>query len=220
MAFDRNRYIEKIQKLLAMHKDGRGNEEEMSTALRMAQRMMEVHGISEKEVGLAEFGYEKVHCPVQAGKKFPEYLMQIVYLMKSAFGVDATINSEIRVSDPSWVITYIGRNDRITLAGYAHVMVFRAATNGWNQYLRDNPHMRKERGARSGFIIGFTQRVRRKVEDIGISEEERADIEAQKMRMFGRKLGLQEVSEIEVNPVTQRAGFRAAEDFSLHRPLN
>lgn len=46
---ERNRYLEKIKKLLAIAKDGRGNLQEAETALRQAQALMRKYNIDESE---------------------------------------------------------------------------------------------------------------------------------------------------------------------------
>lgn len=46
---ERNRYLEKIKKLLALARDGRGNLQEAETALRQAQALMRKYSIDESE---------------------------------------------------------------------------------------------------------------------------------------------------------------------------
>lgn len=49
----RSRMLEKVRKLLAMGRDGRGNENEQETAMRQANRLMADFGIAEAEVDLS-----------------------------------------------------------------------------------------------------------------------------------------------------------------------
>src|SRR3990167_6725294 len=49
----RMRMLEKVRKLLAMGRDGRGNANEEETAMRQASRLMAEYGIAEAEVDMA-----------------------------------------------------------------------------------------------------------------------------------------------------------------------
>ena len=86
---DRAKLLSKIEKCLRLSKSSEPHE--AAAALRQAQKMMELHGISEAELGAVGYGNEKVSVPIQVNKKLPIALATLVALIKKAFGVEAVV---------------------------------------------------------------------------------------------------------------------------------
>lgn len=216
---DRAKLLDKIQKCLALSKSPEPHE--AAAALRQAQKLIDKHGVTDAELGLASYASEKVDCPVQAGKTLPEYLAVLTSLLQRAFGVRVTVHREIRVSDASWCVTYYGKADRVALSAYTHPVVWRAMHGAWNRHLKLNPHLKGERGGRGGFLVGWLFGVERSVSELGMSEDEKVELQKyleQEVPSITESKPVKS-SEVKYNGEALRAGVRASKDFSLHRPI-
>lgn len=167
---DRAKILDKIKKCLALSKSP--NEHEAAAALRQAQKLMERNGITEKELGTVGYTSATIDLPVQAGKKVPLYIASFFNLIKRAFGVQPFVTRTQRVSDRSFTVIYYGPEHRVMLAEYAHDVVWRAMSRGWDAHLKENPCLKGERGARTGYYMGWLEAVRDKIEEFGMTEEE------------------------------------------------
>lgn len=213
----RARLIEKIQKCLALSASPEPHE--AAAALRQAQKLMDKHGVTDRELGLAEYTSERVDCPIQANKTIPLQLSMLISLISRAFGVRATIHAEVRISDASYVVTYYGKHDRVILSAYTHPVVYRAMNGSWTKYLKRNPHLKGERGARGSFYVGGLTAVGRTVEDMALGAEE-ADILRKKLDEVCDSSEPAKVCDLKkYNQETLIDGMRKGRDFSLHRPI-
>jgi hypothetical protein len=215
---DRTKVLDKIKKCLALGKSP--NEHEASAALRQAQKLMAAHDISERELGAIGYASESVKTSIQCTNVVPVTLSAIAHLVNRAFGTIGTINRTLREKDLCFEVEYFGPEHRVKMAAYAHVVIQRAVDGAWKQFLVENPHKRGKHGARAGFYAGWTDGVSETVEALGITDEERAGINAAKLAKYGRELSKAKMSEQRVDGSAMHAGSRAAEGFTLHRPIS
>jgi hypothetical protein len=215
---DRNRILEKIQKALNLAKNGAATEGEAAAALNSAQAMMRKYGVDEKELNGVGYGKEKIQCPIQAGKKAPAHLLHMIALIKRAFGVKPIMNREVRVSDPSWTIEYFGPEHRVVMAVYTHAVLFRAMEKGWQAHLKANPHLKGDRGARSGFYIGWIEAVKKQVMELAMTPEEEERTNALVEATHGA-LSKVRASKTALDGGAFAAGMSNGSDFKLHRPM-
>lgn len=154
------RIIDKIHKCLALGKSS--NEHEAAAAMRQAQKLMEMHDISEREVELSVIVQgEGIVLPVQASMKVvPEYLTNFLWLVEYTFGVRAGIARELSKTDYHYVIYYMGRAGRVQAAMYAHKVIWRQMQMSWEVY-RNGFSM--GRGARTSYFLGYLTRIGREV---------------------------------------------------------
>jgi len=217
---DRTKLLERIKKCLTMAENSRGdNSAEAAVALGMAQKLMTKYGVTDAEIGAVGFGNDCVRVPIQVNKKLPLVLVILVNLIKEAFGVEPVVEHEVRVSDKSYVIRWFGREDRVMLACYSQTVVHRAMNAAWAKHLSEKPYLRKERGARAGFQIGWLEAVRAQVEALALEEKEVAATELVKKNHYGRELTKTKRNDMKIDPYAQNAGAQAGADFKLHRPM-
>lgn len=214
---DREKAMDKIQKCLRLSKSS--EPAEAAAALRQAQKMMAANNISEEDLGAAGYGDAKVSCPIQANKKVNLVLNRLINVINDAFGVTAVLEHEIRVSDVSYAVRYIGPKDRVTLAAYAHEVVYRSVSRAWAEHLKANPWLRGERGSRAGFQLGWLKAVESQVQALAMTEEETAGTALVKQRIYGRELTKSKTSNMALDGAAMRDGMDAAADFRLHRPV-
>lgn len=214
---DRAKILDKIEKCMNLSKSP--NPHEAAAAMRQAQKLMEKHGVSEAEVGLSSYATERVQVPIQANKKAPLALVHLVNLIRAAFGVEAVLGTEVRVSDRSYVVSYLGKEQSVALAAYTHTVIFRSMNSAWTKHLKDRPYLKSERGARAGFQIGWIDSVRSTVIDFGLTDDEREMLERYKGQQFP-VLVTGKVSKTALDAGALRAGNAAAKGFALHRPMH
>lgn len=215
---DRAKALDKIQKCLALGKSP--NEAEAAAGLRQAQKLMEMFDVSERELGAIGYKGEKVHVSIQAGKVVPVTLLAVIGLVSHAFGVRPVTGRSVRVSDPSWDVTYWGQEHRVMLATYSHVVITRAIDAAWKKHLKENPHIKGVHGARAGFYIGWIDAVKNTVEAFAKTDEDVRGTELAMQNQYGRTLTKSKISNQRLSGEAMDAGGSAADGFALHRPVN
>jgi hypothetical protein len=215
---DKQTVFDKIKKCLAL--GASSNPHEAAAALRQAQKLMDMHGVTQADIDALGYSGETVEVPIQVNKKIvPLHLQHFINLIKKAFGVKLVISHNVRVSDTSYMIHYFGPTARVQMAAYAHVVLFRAMNGAWTKYLRENPDARGQRGARSSFFIGWIHGVSEKVEAIGYSDVERAATDIV-LKAAYQSLVKTKSGKVQWDDEVAGAGVRAARDFDIHRPMN
>lgn len=214
---DKNKVIEKIKKCMALGKSS--NPHEAAAALRQAQKMMNAHGLTEDDIEGSNYSNDTVECPIQATKKTPIHLTKFVGLIMRAFQVKAVIETNVRVSDASFRIRYFGPTHRVTMALYAHVVIFRAMEAAWREQLKVDPSWKGVRGARLSFMVGWLNEISEKVEAIGWPEGEEERTEIIKREFYGKELTKQSTRRTSLYGGMMEKGSAAASNFSINRPM-
>jgi hypothetical protein len=214
---DREKAMDKIEKCLRLSKSS--EPAEAAAALRQAQKMMAAHGITEADLGAAGYGDEKVSCPIQVNVKVNLVLNQLIWTIRDAFGVDAVLEHEKRVTDYSYAVRYIGPNDRVKLAAYAHTVVYRAMTRAWEKHIIADPWVKRVRGARAGFQLGWLETVRSQITALAMTDEDKTGVALVRQRLYGRELTKSKVNGLAVDGNAMQEGKAAASDFRLNRPV-
>ena len=220
MAIDKNKIVEKIKKCLALGKSSNVNE--AAAALRQAQKLMAAWNVTDSDLAGAGYGFEAVDLPVQVNKKaVPIQILILNDLIRKAFGVRPVISYSQRQSDLSYQIKIFGPDHRTPMAAYACTVVYRACNGAWMTYLRENSHVRGQRGARATFMVEWLAAVRDTVMECGFSDEEEIGTEVAIQSVYGSK-GLKKCgpSNIAFNHETADAGRDAASAFQLNRPMD
>lgn len=215
---DKSKVIDKIKKCMALGKSSNANE--AAAALRQAQKMMNAHGLSEDDIEGSNYKNETVECPIQANKKTPVHLSKFVGIIMKAFQVKAVIETNVRVSDASYRIRYFGPNHRVTMAAYAHVVIFRGMEAAWRDHLKADPSYKGVRGARLSFMVGWLSEISSKVEAIGWPEGEEERTEMIKSEFYGKDLIKAKPRSYSLYGGIAARGKAAAADFNINRPMN
>jgi hypothetical protein len=216
---DRKRILEKIQKALNLAKDGAATAGEAAAAMNSAQKMMAHYEIDEKELGLVGIGRERIRTAIQASKNIPLHMSALNSLVCRAFGVRCVMEAEIRVSDPNWTINYFGPEHRIAMAAYTHVVLQRAIDKGWAQFLSANPHLKKERGARTGYVLGWVSAASQQVMQLSMTDVEKAGTDLLVEQEFP-DVTKSKARKMAIDRDAANAGTRDGKGFSIHRPMN
>ncbi|MEQ9864637.1 DUF2786 domain-containing protein [Pectobacterium aroidearum] len=114
MSDEKEKYIEKIQKLLHLAKRST-NEHEAANAINQAQNLMRKFGLSELDIDLKSIKeFQSENCPSDANK-LPEYVVSLANMLCYAFGVRCyyTWARNHRRS-----VAFYGPNERPQIAAY------------------------------------------------------------------------------------------------------
>lgn len=216
----RKRVLEKIAKCMRLAEDSRGDANTAAIAMRQAQAMMAKHSVTEAEI----LGYisEQVECPVQAGPKSPcpIQLSRLVVMVRQTLGVRAVIDKTMRVSDYGFTIRYFGPADRVAIACYTHVVLYREMETAWKIYLINNPQHKGIRGMRASFQVGWLAEVRSKVEDFAFGPGETDAIDKVMDEFYGQELAVAKPRTTKIYSDSKAAGAAAAGSFSINRPMS
>nr|WP_267955454.1 DUF2786 domain-containing protein [Halomonas ethanolica] len=103
--------MRKIQRCLALSQSGNANE--AGIALRQAQALMAAHGVSHKELAIADF--DVAFVDTRSGKTPPRYLEALAQLVNSAFGTTTVYSWR------GWrgAFEFLGPRDAVQVATYA-----------------------------------------------------------------------------------------------------
>lgn len=131
MSIDRERIIEKIAKCMALSKSDNVNE--AASALRQAQKLMEIHGISEKDITLTNI--KELKFRVQKSlKRPPHWLTALGSVCAEAFSCEMYFSKEWEDGDIYRTFTFVGYKDFPELAKYCFDVLLRQLIDIANQY--------------------------------------------------------------------------------------
>lgn len=215
---DRAKLLDKIQKCLRLSKSSEPHE--AAAAMRQAQKLMQLHSITEQELLGTEVQSSLFITREPYKKKLPMYLSYLISTISKAFEVEAVIEYAWVKGKSRLAVRYFGIMGRNQLAEYTHEVMMRQLRSAWSKYVKDHPWANGEKGARQGFWVGWLIEVRGKVIAFGGSEEEKETTTKAVAAYYGRPLGTSQRSKMTISGATAAAGRQAAEDFSIHRPMN
>lgn len=217
--------IRRIKKCLAMANDGRGNAAEAATALRMAQKLMEAHGVDPKTLVRADFGQASVDT--SAWSKLPVWEMELAWLvarafgckfMQTTFGGKGIQNAKMRKTIQ---LTFIGLKYQVELASYAYSVVRRSTIQARTRYIAEIYGTRGEKmAAGESFSRAYIGNVRKQVNDLVIAPEHEAVIDEIIHEETGGRKAKPAPKGRPVDYAALRAGAEAGKDLSLHRPVS
>lgn len=208
---DRDRALDRVRKCLELSSSP--NPHEAAAAMRQAQKLMRQHSITERELGLLTYGKTEVHCPIQYNRNaMPLHLAHLVQVVQTGIGVKALVGGEKRVSDYSYVVTYYGPSSRTEVAKHVHEVLYRAAQRSWE------PVKTRERAARTSFLIGWYEQVRQQVPAMVVDDDELMKT-LQLMKEDNPDDREAQTNDLKLDREQLRNGYKAAQEFRLHRPL-
>lgn len=173
---NKERYLQKIKKLLNKARNN-SSAEEAATALRMAQKMMQEHGLSESDVSLSEVTECETHKVPSSAQKPPRYMSYLLHVVCYAFGVRHYY---------SWrgarrVVVFYGVDERPQIASYAFEVLSRQITKGRNEYrnsLHKNTKPSKKTDLADTWCEAWVNGVWQAVCEFAITEDEDKKMDA------------------------------------------
>ncbi|WP_336193890.1 DUF2786 domain-containing protein [Providencia stuartii] len=131
------RYLNKIKKLLNKARNN-SSAAEAAIALRMAQKLMQEHNLSESDVVLSDVTECKAHKTPSNAARPPQYMLLLIGVISKAFGVRHYLSwhgiTKVRRS-----VVFYGLEERPQIACYAFEVLARQLSKGRKAY-RNNLH--------------------------------------------------------------------------------
>ncbi len=234
---DKGKILDKVRKCLALSKSA--NEHEAAAALRQAQAMMRIHGLSDDDVGLVEYlsaqvitdyefpkGRFRVDRDEQDNPKprmtrpMPRTVGSVVSLIIHAMGVTAVMERQLKGKEHYIAIRYFGTRARVLTAAHAHEVVYRACGRAWRKHLEQFPQLRSQPGARAGFYYGWCSVVARSVAELVDTPEEKLLTQRKVAAHYGARPESGDENTRKIYGSTLEAGMQAGADFRIHRPID
>lgn len=215
--------LRRIEKCMRLSKSAEPHE--AAAALRQAQKLMAMHGISDADLAGASYGCEAVETPIPARRALPIFMDTLISLITRAFGVRVVIEKYWPEGQKKprqmYRMRYWGPQDRVKLAMYAHAVVFRACNASWSRAVKEDPEIAKRKNARMNFRLAWLEAVTSTVDALGMRPEERQATEMVQAKHYGTSLSTAKVNTSgRYQDDMRQRGKKAAEGFSLHRPMN
>lgn len=210
----REKLISRLKKCLALSASPEPHE--AAAALRQAQKLMTELGMTEADL----LGLELADAVVKTREGFGacRTMSFLTSIIMEAFGIQCLYErnpgSANRLN-----VRYVGPQDRVLLAEYSHRVVWRAMQGSWDNFLIQRPWLKGDGGKRQAFHLGWLVGVREKIEAIVPSDEETAAVNRWIAKKYGELVPGKAVKQKPVNAAAFNAGIEAAEDFSLHTPV-
>ncbi|WP_420996218.1 DUF2786 domain-containing protein [Cupriavidus sp. 30B13] len=174
---DRNTVLDKIKKCLALAESD--NPHEAAAAMRQAQKLMEMHGVSADE--LAAVDVEEAWGRSCATQRPPRYEVALVSMIASAFGCDLVFSTRVMGERFAGGYAFIGMGAAATIAQYTYGVLGRQLRKSRTTYIktklkRCGPKNKVSRA--DVFCEGWVHAVRSLVEDIAIPKASSLAIDA------------------------------------------
>lgn len=210
----REKLISRLKKCLALSASPEPHE--AAAALRHAQKLMRELGLTEADL----LGLELADALVKTREGFGacRTMNFLTSIVMEAFGVQCIYERNPGTAN-RLNVRYVGPRDRVLLAEYSHRVVWRAMQGAWDTFLTQRPWLKGDGGKRQALHLGWLVGVREKVEAIVPPEEETAAVNRWIVQRYGELVPGKAVKQKPVNAAAFNAGVEAAEDFSLHTPV-
>lgn len=210
----REKLLSRLKKCLALSASPEPHE--AAAALRQTQKLMRELDLTEADL----LGLELADALVKTREGFGacRTMNFLTSIIMDAFGVQC-IYERNHGSANRLNVRYAGPRDRVLLAEYSHRVVWRAMQSAWDDFLSKRPWLKGNGGKRQAFHLGWLVGVREKVEAIVPPEEETAAVNRWIVQRYGELVPGKAVKQKPVNAAAFNAGVEAAEDFSLHTPV-
>ncbi|MCE7520345.1 DUF2786 domain-containing protein [Halomonas titanicae] len=216
--------LDKIKKCLRLAKSSNANE--AAAALRQAQKLMAIHGVTTDDVAMSDVGSHT--AKTGAGKTPPAYVTMLGSMVASAFGAE-TVYQQVH-DGVRWTlnIEFYGLNGAAEVAGYAFEVLGRQLKRDRTAYLATlNKRLKRATKVRRGdlYASAWVDEVSRQVLPHKRSEAEENTIEAYKTKRWEEPL---ETIQARDNTKGMRShdhgaihqGYQDGKKVSFHQGVN
>lgn len=175
--------LDKIKKCLALANSS--NAHEAASAMRQAQKLMEIHGVTTDDVAISDV--ESHTAKAGAGRTPPSHVAMLANMVASAFGAEIVYCP--RYDGERWIgrVEFYGVNGAAEVAGYAFEVLGRQLKRDRNAYLATlNKRIKRATKVRRGdlYAQAWVNTVARQVTSHQRSDAENQIIEAYKAKRW------------------------------------
>ena len=216
MAFD-EKILSKIKKCLAL---GQSSEpEEAAAAMRQAQKLMQMHGVTQTHLDRADIGEAVVKSKTSVSR-VKDWELALVNTVARAFGCQLLWSKSFSdCSDPWGRYILIGLKSQVELASYTLEVLQRRLIKSRNSFvggLSEYMSRREKTFEADGFCHGWVQAVSKTVIDFALTE-----IQTQLIKDRAEEIssGTAKVRRRNVGTMGLQAGYNEGSGESIHRPV-
>tara|TARA_R110002012_G_scaffold295444_2_gene491955 strand:+ start:1617 stop:2315 length:699 start_codon:yes stop_codon:yes gene_type:complete len=175
--------LDKIKKCLRLAKSSNANE--AAAALRQAQKLMAIHGVTNDDVAMSDVGSHT--AKTGAGKTPPAYVTMLGSMVASAFGAETVYQQAYDGERWTLNVEFYGLNGAAEVAGYAFEVLGRQLKRDRTAYLATlNKRLKRTTKVRRGdlYAQAWLNAVAKQVTRQHRTEAENAVVEAYKAKRW------------------------------------
>lgn len=216
MAIDEG-VLRRIKKCLALSQSP--EPAEAAAAMRQAQKLMEMHGVSQVDLGRADLGEAEVKSKVSVSR-IKDWELKLLNTIAKAFGCKMLWTSSSSYNrDVYGRYVLIGLKAQVQLAQYTADVLQRKIIKARSEFVRGLPSY-YDRGVKTvqadGFCHGWVEAVGRTVHEFALNDDTKALIESE---VEARSTGKAKVQHRKAGTMGLNAGYEAGSEESIHRPM-
>ncbi len=224
---NKDKYLQRIKKLLAMARNN-SSAEEAALAMRRAQRLMETHKLSATDVDFIDINEASTQKAPSHAEKMPEYMALLAIMIARVFGVKFyTSHGSDHWNKPAKrTIHYYGPDERPQIAAYSFEVLGKQLAKARREYIatmRKNIKPATKIARADTFCSAWVNGAYAVVSDFVVTDAETTLMEAYRERKFSQGLEMQESRKPGKARGTDDAahmGFCAGRDAQLHQAVN
>jgi len=221
-----DKILQKIKKCLRLAQSSNPNE--AAAAMRQAQKLMEIHGVTSDEVQISDV--DSYTAATGAGKTPPAYLAMLANMVASAFGAETIYKAGPDFLSYRWVgrFEFYGVNGAGEISGYAFEVLARQLKKHRADYLATlNKRLKRTTKVRRGdlYAEAWINAASRQVTPHSRSEADDAALEIYKQSRF--KSGLTTMKPRDNTKGMRHhdegalaAGYRDGKKVKFHQGVN
>ena len=217
MSLPNDRILDKIKKCLALSQSS--EPAEAAAALRQAQKLMEIHSITQADLGRADLGEADVRSKVSVSR-IKDWKLRLLNVVAKAFGCKLlwTKSSSYSV-DVYGRYVLIGLKAQVQLAQYTADVLQRKLIKARGNFTNSLPSYlgRGEKTVQAdGFCLGWVVAISKTVHEFTLNDETKQLIDG---RVEELSTGEAKVKERRAGTMGLDAGYKAVASESIHRPV-
>lgn len=217
MAID-DKILGKIKKCLALSQSSEPHE--AASAMRQAQKLMEMHGVTQADLGRADLGEAEVKSKVSVSR-IKDWELRLLHTVAKAFGCKLLwMRSSSYNVDVFGRYILIGLKAQVQLAQYTADVMQRKLIKARGQFTTNLPSYlgRGEKTVQAdGFCHGWVMAVSKTVHEFALNDETKQLIDNRVKELSSA--GEAKVQRRQAGAMGLNAGFEAGQSESIHRPM-
>ena len=216
MAID-DKILGKIKKCLALSQSP--EPAEAAAAMRQAQKLMEMHGVTQADLGRADLGEAEVKSKASVSR-IKDWELALLNTIARAFGCQLLWTKSHSYCQDNWGrYVLIGLKAQVQLAQYTADVLQRKLIKARGKFVNELPPY-MTRGQKTvqadGFCHGWVQAIRKTVHEFALNDETKQLIDD---RVQELSTGQASVQRRAAGAMGLHAGYDAGSSESIHRPM-
>ena len=224
---NKEKYIQRIKKLLAMARNN-SSAEEAALALRRAQRLIETHKLTEADADLMDINEASTQKAPSHAEKMPEYMAILAEMVARVFGVKfyTSHGTEQWGKPAKRTIHYYGPDERPQIAAYSFEVLGKQLVKARRDYLstlRKNIKQATKVARADTFCSAWVNGAYAVVSDFAVTEAETTLMECYRSRKLSegmKRLEPRKPGKARGTDKAESEGYLAGRNAQLHHAVS